>query len=69
MERTCEMNDIPILFKIKAECCGCSACYSICPKAAITMIEDEEGFEYPMINENKCVCCYSCVQVCPIKKL
>ena len=26
------------------DCCGCTACYAICPKDAITMIEDEEGF-------------------------
>lgn len=22
----------PILFKKKEDCCGCAACYSICPK-------------------------------------
>lgn len=25
------------------------------------MIEDEEGFEYPQIDENKCVRCYQCI--------
>lgn len=29
--------------------------------------QNEEGFEYPQINENKCVCCYQCIKVCPIK--
>ena len=57
----------PILYKRKEECCGCTACYAICPKKAILMVEDEEGFEYPQIDESKCVCCYQCIKVCPIK--
>ena len=56
------MNNIPMLFKKREDCCGCTACYAICPKDAITMIEDEEGFEYPQIDENKCVHCYQCMQ-------
>lgn len=62
------MKQIPVLYKRKEECCGCTACYAICPKAAISMAEDEEGFEYPQINESKCVRCFQCLQVCPIKK-
>lgn len=30
------------------------------------MIEDEEGFNYPIIDSEKCVKCYLCKQVCPI---
>lgn len=40
---------IPVLYERKEDCCGCSACYAICPKSAIKMVEDEEGFEYPLI--------------------
>lgn len=36
------MTEIPVLYKRKEECCGCTACYAICPKEAISMIEDEE---------------------------
>ena len=54
-------------YKRKEECCGCTACYAICPKEAISMVEDEEGFEYPQIDESKCVRCYQCIKVCPIK--
>lgn len=61
------MKDIPILFERKEECCGCTACYAICPKSAITMVEDEEGFEYPKIDEGLCVRCNKCVHVCPLK--
>ena len=62
-----ENKKIPILYKRKEECCGCTACYSICPMNAISMVEDEEGFEYPFIDQEKCICCYKCVGVCPIK--
>ena len=40
---------IPVLYERKEDCCGCTACYAICPKSAIKMVEDEEGFEYPSI--------------------
>ncbi len=58
---------IPVLYKRKEECCGCSACYAICPREAIRMVSDEEGFEYPRIDETKCIRCYKCIQVCPFK--
>ncbi len=46
-----EQKAIPTLFEQKALCCGCSACFSICPKDAIQMVEDIEGFAYPEIDE------------------
>ena len=39
-------REIPVLYKRKEDCCGCTACYAICPKSAITMQPDEEGFDY-----------------------
>lgn len=62
-----ERKKIPILFVEKENCCGCTACYAICPKEAITMQPDEEGFEYPIIDECECISCYRCINVCPIK--
>ena len=50
----------------KNMCCACNACYSICPKRAITMIEDDKGFKYPVIDKSKCVNCGLCEKVCPI---
>lgn len=61
------MKDVPVLFKEKKECCGCTACFSVCPKNAIYMECDKEGFDYPYIENKKCVKCYCCIRVCPIK--
>lgn len=61
------MKNIPVLFQRKEDCCGCTACFAICPKGAVSMREDEEGFEYPEINENKCIGCKKCLEVCPVK--
>ena len=62
------MKPIPVLYERKEDCCGCTACYAICPKEAISMIEDEEGFEYPRIDEEKYVRCGMRLKVCPIKE-
>lgn len=51
----------------KEDCCGCGACYSICPKQCITMQYDNEGFSYPCIDTNKCINCGLCEKTCPIK--
>lgn len=51
----------------KAQCCGCSACVSICPRNCITMAQDEEGFYYPNIDKQNCVDCGLCEQVCSFK--
>lgn len=50
----------------KNKCCGCHACFNICPKDAISMQEDEKGFLYPVINEEKCINCNMCRKVCPV---
>ena len=52
------------LYLKKDDCCGCSACYSVCPQAAISMQPDEEGFLYPKIDRNKCTECNLCKEVC-----
>lgn len=62
------MKNIPILYQRKEDCCGCMACYAVCFKAAIFIVEDKEGFKYPLIDKNKCVGCFQCIKVCPLKK-
>ncbi len=55
-----------IQFVNSEHCVGCAACVSICPKEAIGMKVDEEGFMNPIIDEDKCVDCGLCVTVCPV---
>ena len=50
----------------KYECCGCTSCEQICPKECIKMVQDEEGFLYPLKDENICISCGLCEKVCPI---
>lgn len=52
------------VFNKKEDCCGCTACKSICPTQAITMKVDEEGFLYPKIDQELCVDCGLCRKVC-----
>lgn len=51
------------------KCSGCTACFAICPKDAITMQADLEGFKYPVIDKNKCIDCGLCCKVCPLENI
>lgn len=51
---------------IPKNCCGCTACESICPQHCIEMKKDEEGFLYPVIEKDKCIKCELCQKVCVI---
>lgn len=53
------------VFQDKKNCCGCSSCFAICSKGAISMKKDVEGFLYPVINFEKCTNCGLCFEVCP----
>lgn len=48
----------------QADCCGCTACASICAHDAITMKPDALGFLYPEVDRSKCVDCGLCEKVC-----
>lgn len=52
------------IFQKKEDCCGCTACGSVCPQNAIEMIQDAHGFWYPSVNQEKCVNCGLCQKVC-----
>ena len=56
------------VYESKEECCGCSACFNICPVDAISMVADEEGFLYPEIDQDICIDCNRCREVCPFIK-
>lgn len=46
------------------KCTGCTVCSYICPKKAITMQMNNEGFKYPVVDNNKCIKCNKCVSYC-----
>ena len=64
--KTEETKDKFVKIEEKDLCCGCTACYSVCPKNAIKMVRDNEGFLYPEVDKEKCINCGMCKKVCPI---
>ncbi len=55
------------MFKKPYDCCGCSACFAVCPKNCIKMKLSDDGFYTPYFNAKCCVDCNMCVDVCPLK--
>ena len=51
----------------KYNCCGCTACSTVCPKNAIIMKPDIMGFLYPTIDDRLCVDCGRCLNTCQFK--
>lgn len=51
-----------------SDCCGCTACASVCSHNAITMKPDALGFLYPVVDKNKCVDCGLCEAICPFNE-
>ena len=49
-------------------CTGCGTCIQVCPKHAIKMQENQEGFLYPVI-DNNCIECGLCVKKCPVNSV
>ena len=58
--KSIEMNNISKL----PYCYGCSVCASACPKKAISMHIDTEGFYKPIVDDSICVNCGICLNVC-----
>jgi len=56
------------LYMRKEGCCGCGACADVCPKDAVRMARDREGFLYPKVSRLRCVSCGRCQQVCPLPR-
>ena len=53
---------------IAGGCIGCTACINSCPKSAITIEKDCEGFLSAIVEEEKCVECGVCLGICPVEQ-
>ena len=51
----------------KDECTACGACVTSCPREALAMEADKNGFSYPVINTSDCIGCLKCEKACPAK--
>ncbi len=50
---------------VQQKCCGCRTCMLQCPVNAIAFSTDAYGFEYPVLDEDRCIHCGKCLAVCP----
>lgn len=46
------------------DCTLCMACYNVCPKNAVVLTTDENGYEKLYIDSDKCINCGLCTKVC-----
>ena len=53
-----------VFTKHKDTCSGCGACKQACKFHAISMISDNEGFLFPVLNKDKCIECGTCDKIC-----
>lgn len=47
-------------------CMGCYACMDVCRFQAIKMVQNEQGFYYPEIDDEVCTECNACEKKCPV---
>lgn len=59
-----EKNSDLCFGKLSENCCGCGACANVCPVNAISMVQNDEGFLYPVIDESLCTNCGLCSKTC-----
>lgn len=57
-----------MLFGGAADCCGCESCLAACPRGAISVREDGNGFAFPHIDEALCIGCHACVRACGLHR-
>lgn len=57
-------REVPI--SLAEYCSGCGACAAVCPKNAISIIIDKNGFHSYTIDESLCIRCGKCVSICPM---
>lgn len=50
---------------IGKKCTGCLVCVKICRFAAIKIVNSDEGFLYPLVDDGACSGCGKCIKYCP----
>lgn len=50
-------------------CCGCGACAAVCPRDAIRIVEDADGFQRCEVDCDACISCGTCLKVCPMSEV
>lgn len=53
-----------VLAYSRISCTGCGTCVASCPKRAIGLVVNEDGFFAPVVNDVLCVDCGICQKVC-----
>jgi len=48
-------------------CAGCSACVATCPRHALALHADTEGFLQPQVEIDLCIRCGRCAAACPVQ--
>lgn len=60
------IKDVTIEKTVEAKLCNtCGACYACCPENAIAFQETIAGHLFPQVNEQTCIQCGLCLNVCP----
>ena len=60
-----EEPKISIKLAASEKCTGCGSCAAVCPRGAIKMTRDREGFVAPTVDADICIRCGICQRYCP----
>ncbi len=53
------------VYSSRENCSGCGYCSHICPRKAISLKENSDGYVYPVIDQELCIDCGACRKTCP----